>query len=1037
MRCPSCQFDNPDDTQFCGRCGSKLPSAPGASPPSTDTLEIPLRVLSVGVVFGGRYQIVEDLGKGGMGRVYKAIDTEIGETVAIKLLKPEIAADAATIERFRNELRLARQISHKSVCRMYHLGRGQGSYYITMEYVSGEDLKSTILRVGPLSVVRTVAIMRQVCEGLAEAHRLGVVHRDLKPQNIMIDRGGNAKIMDFGIARSITAKDLTAAGVVVGTPAYMSPEQVDGGEVDARGDIYALGIILFEMLTGRLPFEGETPFSIAYKQKSELPPDPRKINPQVPEDLSALILKCLAKDKAARYQSADDVREGLTGVEKQLPTTERQAAQAKSSVAKAVTAAFSLKKLRLPAALAAIALVAAAAWLLLPHRPRLRQSIAVISFKNQTGDKAYDYLQDAIPNLLITSLEQSKYLSVMTWERTRDLLKQMNRADAAFIDSDLGFEICRKDAVGAIVLGSFVKAGDMFATDVKVYDVGTKSVLKSAKVQGVGVRSILENQIGDLSKEISSGLGLSGLKASATRARVADLTTSSMEAYEYYLKGRDACDKFYYDEARQNLEKAVELDPAFAVAYLQLADAENALGDMQESRKALEKSKALSNKATEKERLYIEASYASAVERDPAKRYRILQDLARKYPKEKLAHYLLGASDHSQERYDGALLELNQALTLDPDYGAALNQIAYTYAAKGEYEAALERFRRYAALFPNDANPLDSMGETYFLMGRLDEAIAKYGEAVSVRPDFSASVASESYVYALKEEYDKSQAWLDKFIELAPSIALKGRGLYAKAFLHFLTGERKKCETELDQLIQVAIAVGYKEGKAATEQLAAWVYLEKGKLDQCRQAIQSWYDWVKSAGGATEIWSVVYSLESGYADLRESKLEAARVRLREIRSTIPAIDPSHRRILSYWAALYEGEILLREGAPEKAAALLENAPSLGRPPNMQNIMGIYSFLFPKDVLGRAYAARGAIDKAIAEYERLTTFDPDRPERALLDPLNHFRLARLYDRRGTREQAIVRYRRFLELWKNADPDLPELAETRGRLAALGS
>jgi serine/threonine protein kinase/Flp pilus assembly protein TadD len=1038
MNCPNCQSENPPDTLYCGKCGSKLPRTAAVEFSPTDTLEVPLQELAVGGIFEERYRIIEELGKGGMGRVYKAIDTEIGEKVALKLLKPEIASDEATIERFRNEIRLARQISHKNVCRTYHLSRGRGSYYITMEYVSGEDLKSTILRVGQLSVGKTVAIIRQVCDGLAEAHRLGIVHRDLKPQNIMIDREGSAKIMDFGIARSLKTKGVTEAGIIIGTPEYMAPEQVDAGDVDRRADIYALGIILYEMLTGRVPFEGDTPFSVAYKQKTEAPPDPRKINPQIPDELAGLILKCLAKDREARCQSAEEVQADLLKVEKAMPTTERSVAPKKPTTSRQVTVTFGLKKLLVPAvAVVAVAVIAAAIWLLLPQKAQAKQSIAVVSFKNQTGDKSYDYLQDAIPNLLITSLEQSKYLSVMTWERMRDLLKQSGRQDVDFITSDLGFELCEKDGVRAVVLGSFVKAGDVFATDVKVLDVNTKKLLKSASSQGEGVRSILEKQIGVLSKEISKGVGLPERNIEPSQGMIANLTTSSMEAYEYYLKGRDAYDKFYYEESRKNLQKAVELDPGFAIAYLSLSEVMRFLGNSQESQGALEKAKSLAAKATEKERLYIDASYASAVERDTVKRLKILQELVGKYPKEKQAHYLLGVYDYAREQYDRALGELGLALKLDPEYGAALNQIAYTYGAKGDYESAVAEFKSYGSLFPNDANPLDSIGEMYFRMGRLDEAVARYDEALRIRPSFENSIWAESYIYALKQDYDKTFGLLERFMEVAPSVGLKGKGAYATAYFHFRLGQRERCAAEIRRLIEIAKAVGHAEGQAATEQLAGWLYLDEGKLDLSREANQRWFDWAMASGAAKELWTVIYALSNGHADLKENRLDRAKQRLNEINSVLPAIDPSDHRILAYWVAMYHGEILLKEGAAEKAEALLETAAGLGVPPNIQNILGIYNLPFPDDVLARAYAAQGAADKAVAEYEHLTSFDPKRPERFLIHPGNYLRLAKLYEKSGEKDKAAAAYRKFLGLWKNADAGLPEPAEARRRLAALGS
>jgi serine/threonine-protein kinase len=226
MKCPKCQFDNPDNTRYCGNCGSPFPSAIHISPPPTETFEPLDEELAIGSTFAGRYQIIEELGRGGMGRVYKVLDTEVQETIALKILRSEIASNKKTIQRFRNELKLARKISHKNVCRMYDLNKEDEIYFITMEYVSGENLKSMIQMMGHLSAGKTIFIAKQICEGLTEAHKLGVVHRDLKPSNIMIDKEGNAHIMDFGIARSIDLEDVTRTEARVGTPKYMSPEQM-------------------------------------------------------------------------------------------------------------------------------------------------------------------------------------------------------------------------------------------------------------------------------------------------------------------------------------------------------------------------------------------------------------------------------------------------------------------------------------------------------------------------------------------------------------------------------------------------------------------------------------------------------------------------------------------------------------------------------------------------------------------------------------------------------------------------------------------
>ncbi len=283
-----------------------------------------------------------------MGKVYRVEDKKIKEEIALKLIKPEIASDKKTLERFSNELKLAHKISHKNVCRMYHLGEEEGVHFITMEYVPGEDLKSMIRMTRQLTVGTAISIAKQVCEGLAEAHRLGVIHRDLKPSNIMIDKAGTVRIMDFGIARSLKTKGITGTGVMIGTPDYMSPEQCDGKEADQHSDIYSLGIILYEVLTGRVPFEGDTAFAIGLKHKSEEPEDPRKLNSQIPEELSRLILKCLEKDKENRYQSAEELRSELIKIKKGIPTTERVIPKRKPATSREITVKFSLKKIFIP-----------------------------------------------------------------------------------------------------------------------------------------------------------------------------------------------------------------------------------------------------------------------------------------------------------------------------------------------------------------------------------------------------------------------------------------------------------------------------------------------------------------------------------------------------------------------------------------------------------------------------------------------------------------------------------------------------------------
>lgn len=351
--CPECRTENSADSRFCANCASPLKETSGRTVKAA-TFEI-VR----GDLFAERYEIIEPLGQGGMGKVFKAYDRKVGEVVALKLIRPEISVNDKAIERFKNELKFARKISHRNVCRMHDMGEEGFFRYITMEYVAGEDLKRFIRRAGTLSAGKAIHVAKQVVEGLAEAHRLGVVHRDLKPQNIMIDQDGNARIMDFGIARFADAEGMTGSGVMIGTPEYMSPEQAELLDVDARADIYSLGVVLYEMTSGQVPFEGQTPLSVAMKHKTEKPRDVREINPQVPPGLANIISKCMEKSRENRFQTAEELIAELDRVEKELSTGERVVVGKSVGNTKEITATLKVKKFAVPAAgLAGFALIA-------------------------------------------------------------------------------------------------------------------------------------------------------------------------------------------------------------------------------------------------------------------------------------------------------------------------------------------------------------------------------------------------------------------------------------------------------------------------------------------------------------------------------------------------------------------------------------------------------------------------------------------------------------------------------------------------------
>jgi len=532
-KCPKCDTDNPSDSKFCKECATRLPSPEEISP--TKTLETPTEELTRGTVFASRYEIIEELGKGGMGKVYRVEDKKIKGEIALKLIKPEIASDKKIIERFNNELKMARMISHRNVCRMFDLGEEKGAHYITMEYVRGEDLKSMIRMSGQLGVGTTINIAKQVCEGLAEAHRLGVVHRDLKPQNIMIDKEGNVRIMDFGIARSLKAKGITGAGVIIGTPEYMSPEQVEGKEAGQRSDIYSLGVILYEMVTGRVPFEGDTPLSVAIKQKTETPEDPRKLNSQIPEDLSRVLLRCMEKDKEKRYQSSGEVLSELEKIKKGIPTTEKVIQKRKPITSKEITVTFGLKKLFVPALVVIVLLIVAVLfWQPWSQKETVpitsdRPLLAIMYFKNNTGDEKLDNLRNAFSDLLITDLIKSKYLKVLSGDKLLNILRQLNLQEAKSYSSEDLKQVAVSGGATHILQGNYIKIAETYRIDIWLYETSTMELIDTETEEGKE-----ENfywMVNELTKKIKANFKLSEEEIAG------DIDMASESADEDFAKG--------------------------------------------------------------------------------------------------------------------------------------------------------------------------------------------------------------------------------------------------------------------------------------------------------------------------------------------------------------------------------------------------------------------------------------------------------------------------------------------------------------------
>jgi serine/threonine protein kinase/tetratricopeptide (TPR) repeat protein len=738
VRCPKCQTENPDTQHFCGDCGTQITPPDKVSPSITKTLETHITRLAIGSLYAERYEILEELGKGGMGEVYRVKDETLDEEMALKVLKPEIAADKDIIERFKNELKFARKITHRNVCRMHDLNEEEETPYITMEYVKGEDLKRFIRRKEKITEEEVIAIAKQVCEGLSEAHELGVVHRDLKPQNIMIDEKDNAKVMDFGIARSVEAPGVTQTGVMIGTPDYMSPEQAEGEEADQRSDIYALGVILYEMVTGSVPFKGDTAFSVALKHKSKLPHDPKKLNSEVSDDLNRLILICLEKERERRYQTTETLLADLRNIEEGLPLGTKIRPRRET-----FATALIRKKLFIPAVVVCLSIIAVAIWQLLPEKKttnaKEKRMLAVLPFEN-LGSPEDEYFADGMTDEVIARMTNITNLSVIArnstiqYKKTTKSIKEIgNELGVDFILSGtIRWQKPAEETGRVRVTPTLIKVVDSTQMWADIYD---ESFTEVFQVQS------------DIAKHVVDALDIVLLGKEELFLEKAP--TENLDAYEYYLRGKD----YFYrgkDNRREStlaielFEKAVNLDPQFALAFVSLS----------------------------------------------------------------LAHsnFYWFHWDRSEERVAKAKQAIDEALEIDPDLPEAYLGLAhYYYHCKLDYDNALEQLFIAKDINPKNSEIMEYTGYINRRQGRFDQAVTYFKKALEIDPRSSVIANNLGQTYALMRKYTEAERYLDRAISLLPDYVW---AYHWKAFLYLKRqGDTRKVRSILEELSKKVVSL--------------------------------------------------------------------------------------------------------------------------------------------------------------------------------------------------------------------------------------
>jgi len=765
MICPNCQIEDNDGMRFCRQCGTLLHSSENSVSSNPHNGNSQMDDLTPGTTYSGRYQIIEKLGEGGMGKVFKVYDTDLKEVVCLKLINSKVVSNKKTIDRFQNEIRLARRISHKNICRVYHLSEEQGDCYMIMEYVPGRDLKSMIKMTRELSTGTAIRIGKQVCEGLREAHRCGIIHRDLKPSNILIDKEGEVRIMDFGIARSLEAKGITASGVMIGTPQYMSPEQVEAKGIDHRSDIYSLGVILFEMVTGKLPFSGGSSLSIALKHKSEKPPDPQQYNSQIPDDLSRIIHKCMEKEKDKRYQNVEELHADLTAVEEQIGTTEIENAQKTIASEREPKLIFRKRWLMI----AALFIVMKVVGITIPQMTREGplappgdRMLVVLPFDN-LGPPEDSYFVDGITDEITSRLSALDGVEVIS--RTSAARYKETNKTTRQIGDELGVDYMLEGSVrwdrtnggnGRVrVTTQLVRVSDDTHLWANSYDRVIGDVFS--------VQS-------EIAEEVAKKLDLTVL--APDRKALYAKPTEDLEAYDFYLrakkheyKGWLNQDSNQFNRALELLEKATERDPNFALAYVLSSEIHTRMYHFgtDRSNERLTKARLAVDKALLLQPDLPDAKIALATyyyrgHLDYERAAEIFESVRKAHPN--LSPALLGYIQRRQGKWEQSLTTLEVAAKLDPRSPQLAYEIGITYLSIRKYRKAAEWFDRALSIDANRLTPLlGKISISVLSKGTLEEARAQ----IAALPPHPLTDYMEITISMLAQDY---QGVLDKLSSL-------------------------------------------------------------------------------------------------------------------------------------------------------------------------------------------------------------------------------------------------------------------------------
>ncbi|MGH9321413.1 MAG: protein kinase domain-containing protein [Vicinamibacteria bacterium] len=780
-----------------GSLGSRGSSGSSGSSPSSPRHRTGSRELQRDIVFSGRYRIQEVLGEGGMGVVYKAIDLELDKVIALKTIRGEKDTDPDIIQRFKRELLLARGITHKNVVRIHDFGEADGIKYFTMEYIEGESLKDRIRRRGRIAVNEALPMIAQMLSALQEAHHQDVIHRDLKPQNVMLDRDGVPHIMDFGIARSaMETTELTATGVMIGTPDYMSPEQVRGEKASPQSDIFSLGVILYEMLTGDLPYKADSPASKVMMRLSHKPRAPRQITLDIPKYLEQVVLKCMEVDPALRYRNAHEALQDL----------ERQ--QVDSSLTLKVQKAVGRSKWWLGAA-ALLFLGVGAAFYFTRGGPESASdavattapttSLAILPFTNATGSSELEWMRAGLPEMLLTDIAQSQFVRPVPSDRVLKVMRELGVAENTRFDEAALKSISERAPADSVLFGQYVESGGELRLDLTLRKAssGVPTPISLAMPA-----SEVFTLVDSITASVKSHLDLPpGAIENDTDRPVAEVGTGSLEALRSYQRGLADLNQGSNQAAIASFEEATASDANFAMAYAKLAEAQFQLGQHHEAVASIDRARRLLETSSLPlvERYQIHATEA-LVKNEYETAAKSLSELAEMYPRDPDIQLSLARAFEELGRLQEAQAAYQSVVRLAPEYGGALLGLGRVQVMSGSAVQAIDSLNRAldSGQFREDVEALGMihsiLGVAYRETGELDEALDHLNQSLAAREKAedhtgqATTLHNLASIYEYRGELDQALAAEQKALDIAretgdkeaESVALNNMGLTYK-----------------------------------------------------------------------------------------------------------------------------------------------------------------------------------------------------------------------------------------------------------------